>query len=137
MGSKLNRTRRAQKETRGKKNEGILLFPSSIFRPRPNFFSRFQPSELLEQATSEEEARFYTDDNVTTKYQDSFQINGAGAYNSLPSNIRAVKYFNKFKSLTKRYFKSQAAIPWIPSIVVCLRTFSARVSFHNSFVLIT
>ena len=41
MGSKLNRTWRAQKETRGKKKRGeteaALFFPSSIFRPRPNF----------------------------------------------------------------------------------------------------
>ena len=63
MGSKLTRTRQAQKETGGGKNEAGLLFPSSIFRPRPNFFSRFLPSERLEQATSEEDARFYTDDN--------------------------------------------------------------------------
>ena len=44
----------------------------------------------------------------TTEYQGSFRItcNGARAYNSLPSNIRAVKDFNKFKSLAKRYFKS-------------------------------
>ena len=50
MGSKLNRMRRAQKETRGEKNRGetgagvrkplpfpALFFPSSIFHSRPNF----------------------------------------------------------------------------------------------------
>ena len=40
----------------------------------------------------------------TTKYR--ITCNGAHAYNSLPSNIRAVKDFNKFKSLAKQYFKS-------------------------------
>ena len=50
--------------------------------------------------------------------------------------IRAVKDFNKFKSLAKRYFKSQAAIPWNPSIFVFLLTFSVLLSLHNSFVLI-
>ena len=73
----------------------------------------------------------------TTKYQGIFRItcNGTHAYNSLPSNIRAIKDFNKFKSLAKWYFKSQAAILWNLSIVVCLRTFSGLLSFHNSFVL--
>ena len=47
----------------------------------------------------------------TTKYQGSLRINGASTYNSLPSNITAVKDFNKYKSLAKRFFKSQAAIP--------------------------
>ena len=43
----------------------------------------------------------------TTKYQGSFRINGARAYNSLPSNIRSVTDFNTFKSLAKRHFKRQ------------------------------
>ena len=43
----------------------------------------------------------------TTKYQGSFRINGACAYNSLPSNIRSTKDFNMFKSLAKWHFKRQ------------------------------
>ena len=75
--------------------------------------------------------------NHQDKYQGIFRItcNGTHAYNSLPSDIRAIKDFNKFKSLVKRYFKSQAAILWNLSIVMCLRTFSGPLSFHNSFVL--
>ena len=42
----------------------------------------------------------------TTKYQGSFRINGGRDYNSLPSNIRAVKDFKKLKSIAKRYFKT-------------------------------
>ena len=42
----------------------------------------------------------------TTKYQGSFQINSARAYNSSPpANVRTVKDFNEFKSLAKPYFK--------------------------------
>ena len=41
----------------------------------------------------------------TTKYQGSFRVNGARAYNSLPRNIRSATDFNMFKSLAKRHFK--------------------------------
>ena len=61
-GEQVNSYAASAKRNRRGKNEGGLFFPSSIFRPRPNFFSRFPPSERLEQATSEEDARFYTDD---------------------------------------------------------------------------
>ena len=59
MGSKLNRTGQAQKETREGKNEGDWggsekkrpsLFPPYFF-PR-QFFARAPPSERLEQASS-------------------------------------------------------------------------------------
>ena len=43
----------------------------------------------------------------TTKYQGSFRINGARAYNFLPSNIRSATDFNTFKSLGKQHFKRQ------------------------------
>ena len=92
MGSKLTRTRRAQKETGGGKNEGRLFFPSLIFRPRPNFFSCFPPSERLEKAMSEEDARFYTDDNVISY----------GCLWPKPPNTRAV-------------FRLTVRVPIIPS----------------------
>ena len=41
----------------------------------------------------------------TTKYQGSFRINGARAYNSLPRNIRSASDFSIFKSMAKRHFK--------------------------------
>ena len=41
----------------------------------------------------------------TTKYQGSFRINGARAYNSLPRNIKSATHFRMFKSLAQRHFK--------------------------------
>lgn len=53
----------------------------------------------------------------TTKYQDSFRINGARAY------IRSARDLNTFKSSAKRHFKRQA-ISWIFLMSHVLRTFS-------------
>ena len=48
MGSKLNRTRRAQKETRGEENEPYFFYRQ--FFARFLMFARSPPSERLEQA---------------------------------------------------------------------------------------
>ena len=53
----------AKRNRRGKKRGGTIFFPRQFFARTLIFFSRFPPSERLEQATSEEDARFYTDDN--------------------------------------------------------------------------
>ena len=41
----------------------------------------------------------------TTKYQDSFRINGALTYNTLPRMIRQVETLSEFKIKRKRHFK--------------------------------
>ena len=42
----------------------------------------------------------------TTKYQGSFRINGARAYNLLPKDIRMANTIKEFKIKTTRHYRS-------------------------------
>ena len=116
MGSKLNRTRRTQKETREGKKRGETgaearkfpsLFPPYFF-PR-QFFARAPPSERLEQASSK--LRFSINLSGTSRlkntfdhydcvgfrgrkaYADVYQRYSSGFDSQLPNAIFSVLFF--------------------------------------------